>query len=130
MSNSFTPLMPRLDPKETLACLSAVTALVPLVFEVLQMLLDVEILNTTTALAGVPSSLIVSSVAGLVTIAMGFLIVRANAYLIVRASPGQFANKGDKEKLEFHIQMGTWLFLIGLAVTFVAAVIISTIGGY
>ena len=123
MSNSFTSLMPTPNAKETLAGLSAIAALVPLVFEVLQILLDVEILNTTTALAGVPSSLIVSSVAGLVTMTLGFLIVKTHA-------PAESLQKSVEPSKFTHTEVGTWLFRIGLAVTFVATVIISTIGGY
>ena len=111
MRNSLTRSLAELNPAEGIACLSAITALSSLVVEIIQMLLDLELISAgaTVHPDPVPPTLVVSSVAGLVTMTMGFLIVKANAA------------SSDSS----HTRAGTCLFFIGLSVTFVATVIIS-----
>lgn len=56
-----------------------------------------------------PGLLIVSSISGLATMVFGFLML---------------ATPGEKEKR--NTRTGTWLFLVGLAISLIAVITIST----
>ena len=61
----------------------------------------------------VPPFLLVSSVTGLVTMLFGFILVRSHG-----------------PTAETDARIGTWVFFIGLAVAFIATVVISTLNRY